>query len=350
MPVEEIAGPLADASRALGQLDGIGRILPDPDLLVRPYMRREAVLSSRIEGTRTSFTELLAFEATGRPPIDGDVRDVFNYLQALDYGLRHVDDAGITMDLVRDMHRHLMTGARGERFTTPGEFRNMQNHIGDSDDPALARFVPPPADRMHEGVEQLFGYLSRPPDGTPVLIEAAWMHYQFEALHPFLDGNGRVGRLLIPLLLAHRHHLTHPLLYLSPFFEARRGEYYDRLFAVSARSDWLGWLLFFLEGVRVQAEEGLSLADSIIALGKDWHQRLHAARASHNAHRLVDLVHQRIVVDAKGVERELEVSTQTSYALIRTLQEANILHEQSGRTWGRLYLAVELNDILDSAR
>ncbi|MBI5948944.1 MAG: Fic family protein [Chloroflexi bacterium] len=342
---------ISDASLALGRLDGLGQILPNPDLLVRPYMRREAVLSSRIEGTRTSFAELLAFEAAQRSPAEPDAREVLNYVVALDAGLHEVRRTGITPGLVRDLHRRLMTATRDAAFATPGEFRHVQNHIGDTGDPADARFVPPPPDEMETAMSALFDYLHAPASGTPVLVEAAWMHYQFETIHPFRDGNGRVGRLLIPLLLAWRGRLSQPLLYLSAYFEQRRGAYYDRLLGVSARSEWAAWLRFFLEAVVEQSASATELARAIIAIGQEWHEQLTNIKASQTAHRLADLVHAHIAVDASTAARMLGLkSAQTAYSAIATLERAGILEEYTGRSWGRLYMARELRELIESAR
>lgn len=339
------AALLAEANRKLGQLDGIGQFLPNPDLLVQPYMRREAVLSSRIEGLHTTHAELATLEAMGELEAWSDTRDVHNYVVALDYGLRHVPEAGITRGLVLEMHRKLMQGARGEAFSTPGEFRTVQNHIGNTREHTDARFVPPPPDELHDCLDALFGYLAAAKPQTPALVEAAWLHYQFEAIHPFLDGNGRVGRALLPLLLAWRLQLSHPLLYLSPYFERDCGEYYDRLRAVSTLSEWSEWLRFFLRGVVEQADEGVALSRDVINLGADWRRRLDAHRAPRSAHRLADLVLQFMAVDAKMAERMLGVSTQTAYKAVATLVEARILEEITGRPWGRVYLAPELSAI-----
>lgn len=335
------ANALAEANHALGQLDGLGLFLPNPDLLVRPYMRREAVLSSRIEGTQTSFSDLVAVE-TMPSTATADAREVLNYISALNHGLRHVAAEGITADLVRTLHRLLMTSGRGGAFAAPGEFRMVQNQVG-AGHASQARYVPPPPDEAHDGMDALFEYLVMSATRTQTLVQAAWLHYQFEAIHPFLDGNGRIGRLLVPLLLAWRRGLSHPLLYVSPFFERHRREYYDRLFAVSAESDWPGWLGFFLEAVRSQAAQGVELAHSIIALGRTWHDRLTAARATQNAHRVADLVHQFIAVDARMAERMLGISPQTAYTSIRSLVAAGILEEAfPDARRGRVYRAPEL--------
>lgn len=338
---------LSEATHAVGKLDGIGRLMPNPHLLVEPYMRREAVLSSRIEGLHTTHAELATLEAMGELSQYGDARDVHNYVVALEYGLRHAHGEGISRELVQAVHRKLMEGARGERFSTPGEFRNIQNHIGNTTEHSEARFVPPPPEEMQSSLDSLFAYLLDGPR-VPVLVEAAWLHYQFETIHPFLDGNGRVGRALIPLLLAWRDQLEAPLLYLSPYFERDRREYYDRLYAVSARSDWVGWLRYFLVGIRDQADESANLSRAIVELGADWQRRLSATRATQNAQRLAQHVLQFVAIDAKAAGRFLGSAPQTAYKSIQSLVDVGILEEVTGRTWGRVFLSPELRKMLDA--
>jgi Fic family protein len=224
----------------------------------------------------------------------------------------------------------------------------VQNHIdGRTTDPASARYVPPPPQYVPDAIEALVAYLGRDKPNTPLLVEAAWAHYQFESVHPFLDGNGRVGRLLIPLLLASRRRLSHPLLYLSPYFDRHRTAYYDHLLAVSTDSDWLGWLRFFLQGVREQADEAIRLARAIIALGEAWKERLDGQSANRTAHRLAEFVLQHTAVDARSVENGLGVSTQTAYSAIAALERAGILREFTGRSRGRVYTAPALVDLLE---
>lgn len=338
---------IAEATHTVGQLDGIGTFMPNPMLLVEPYMRREAVLSSRIEGLHTTHAELAALEAMGELSQIGDARDVHNYVVALDYGLRHVLNEGISRGLILEVHRKLMQGARGEAFSAPGEFRSIQNHIGNTRDHNDARFVPPPPEEMQRALDDLFSYLQHEGGRIPALVEAAWLHYQFETIHPFLDGNGRVGRALLPLLLAWRRQLSHPLLYLSPYFERNRTEYYDRLYSVSAVADWEGWLRFFLIGVREQAEEAAALSHQIIGLGADWQRRLESRRATPNAQRLAQHVLQFVAIDAKAAGRVLDVSPQTAYKSIDSLVSVGILEEVTGRPWGRVFLSPELRQILD---
>jgi Fic family protein len=345
-----LAAPLAAASRAFGELAGIGRLLPDPDLLVRPYMRQEAILSSRIENTYTSFSELVAFETTGFEGTSANTREVLNYVQAIEFGLRRVREEGITLDLVRDIHRILIGGTSRSTYATPGEIRSVQNHIGGgTSDPADARYVPPPPEEAAETLDQLIAYVEAEKPGVPVLIEAAWVHYQFEAIHPFLDGNGRVGRVLIPLLFAHRHQMDHPLLYLSPYFERDRGNYYDNLFNVSARSEWSIWLRYFLEGVSFRSRAAISLSSDIIELGQKWHRALDLSNASRSAHRLADLVHRHVAVTAKMATHNLEVAPQTAYNAIKALVETGILREFAERSWRQVFVAPELLALLEPA-
>lgn len=345
--VAAVARELGQASLALGHLTGIGEFFPNPDLLVRPYLRREAVASSRIEGTLASFSDVVALEAGMRPRPESDARDVVNYIVALDSGLQSNRDEGFSLDLIRSLHRKLMTGARGESFSTPGEFRLIQNQVGGTNEIASATYVPPPPAEMHTALDQLIGYVNAAKPQTPPIVEAAWMHYQFEAVHPFLDGNGRVGRLLIALLLASRYQVDHPLLYLSPYFERRRDEYYRLLLAVSSTSAWENWLRFFLLGVAEQAREAISAARNVLALREEWRERLEAAGATPSARRLAEFVCEHVAVTPKVVERGLGVARQTAYTSVQALVDANILKPVEMQQRGRLYIAPRLVAVLD---
>src|SRR5947208_9653684 len=247
---------LSDADRLVGRLAGEGGRLPNPHLLIRPFVRREAVLSSRIEGTRATLGELLAAEAgaaVDRSP--ADLREVANYVVALEYGVMRLKTQPLSLRLTRELHTKLMTGVRGGH-ATPGEFRKTQNWIGPPGRTLEnAIYVPPPPEVLVECLSAWEKFLHD--QSLPVLVQAALMHIQFEAIHPFLDGNGRVGRLLITLFLVERDVLPTPLLYLSAFFEATRGDYYDRLQSVHAKSEWEEWLVYFLNGVARQSEDAL---------------------------------------------------------------------------------------------
>ena len=271
---------LSDADRALGELAGLGRTAANPDLLVRPFIRREAVLSSRIEGTQADIAALYAYEAkqgaqpSAKPsPEDADVREVYNYVRALEYGLERLSSLPVSLRLIRELHERLMDDVRGGQ-ATPGHFRRSQNWIGR---PGCtlneAEYVPPPVAEMHEALNALESYLHEP-DTYPPLIRLALIHYQFEAIHPFLDGNGRIGRLLLTLLLVHWGLLSLPVLYLSAYFERNRQAYYDGLLAVTKDGAWRAWVLYFLRGVREQSNEAISKAKQLQALQIDWRQRL----------------------------------------------------------------------------
>ncbi len=255
------------ANRALGRLDGITTLLPDVSLFLYFYVRKEAVLSSQIEGTQSSFSDLLLHEEDLAPgvPLD-DVQEVSNYVAALNHGLKRLreDSFPLSLRLIREVHQVLLAKGRGSD-KTPGEFRRSQNWLGGTR-PGNARFVPPPPDRVAACMDNLEKFLHDQPQRTPVLIKAALAHVQFETIHPFLDGNGRLGRLLVTLILCAQDALTQPLLYLSLFFKQHRQEYYDRLDAVRLKGDWLGWLRFFLEGVQQTARQATDTAGQILRL------------------------------------------------------------------------------------
>src|SRR2546428_10973253 len=291
----EIAGTptlvraLSDADRLIGRLAGEGGRLPNPHLLIRPFIRREAVLSSRIEGTRATLGELLAAEAgaaVGRSP--ADLREVANYVVALEYGVKRLKTQPLSLRLTRELHAKLMTGVRGGH-ATPGVFRTTQNWIGPPGCTfAIAMYVPPPPDALVDCLGAWEKFLRE--RSLPVLVQAALMHVQFEAIHPFLDGNGRVGRLLITLELCEREVLPAPLLYLSAFFEATRTDYYGGLRGVSERGDWAGWLQYFLNGVARQAEDAMSRAERINSLLTRWRAKLAGDAGAKFAFRMVDIL------------------------------------------------------------
>src|SRR5437667_7815253 len=268
-----LAAALSAADRAVGRLAGEGRRLPNPHLLIRPFVRCEAVLSSRIEGTQATLGELLAAEAgaaVARSP--ADLREVANYVVALEYGVERLRTLPLSLRLVRELHQRLMRGARGDA-AAHGSFRRSQNWIGPAGDTlADATFVPPPPDRLMECLGSWEKFLHD--ETLPPLVHAALVHSQFEAIHPFLDGNGRVGRLLITLLLIAKGVLPSPLLYLSAWFEATRPEYYARLSGVTERGEWEEWLGYFLAGVAGQAEDALDRIQRIDALLSGWRDKL----------------------------------------------------------------------------
>ena len=327
---------LSAADAALSELSGLGRILPNPHLLIAPYVRREAVLSSRIEGTRTSLSDLLADEA-GQPPHapPDDVHEVRNYVVALDYGIERLQTLPLSLRLVRELHQRLMHGVRGER-ATPGEFRRSQNWIGPhGSTPANAPYVPPPPAEMHEALAAWEQFLHARGE-LPDLVQCALMHEHFEAIHPFLDGNGRVGRLLITLFLIERGRLSQPLLYLSEFIERNRDDYYRGLMRVRTHGDWTGWLHYFLAGVEWSARRAIRQAPQLLALRAGLQARL---AGQPRALGLVDALFENPYLDSKRVKHLLGVSDPTARKLLAALETAGIVRETSGRQWGRQYLA-----------
>jgi Fic family protein len=336
---------LSDADRAVGRLAGEGRGLPNPHLLIRPFVRREAVLSSRIEGTQATLGELLAAEAgvaVDRSP--DDLREVANYVVALEYGVKRLEKLPLSLRLVRELHERLMKGVRGG-YATPGEFRRSQNWIGPAGCTlANATYVPPPPGELLDTLGAWEKFLHD--RSLPPLVHVALAHSQFEAIHPFLDGNGRIGRLLITLLLIERNVLPAPLLYLSAFFEATRHEYYDRLLGVTERGEWEAWLEYFLNGVARQSEDAISRAERINALLARWRSVI-AATSSRGAARLVELLADNPFWTVKRVAERLEVAYTTAQRGVETLVSKSILVQTTDAKRDRVYCAEAILNILE---
>jgi Fic family protein len=333
---------LSEATLALGELKGVGQMLPNPHLLIGPFLRREAVSSSRIEGTVTDLRQLLLFEAdpSGEQQSD-DGREVANYVDSLNYGLKRLSDLPVSLRLIREVHALLMSGVRGED-KMPGEFRRRQNMIArPGQSPRLARFVPPPVAEMQDALHALEKYIAGP-SGLPVLIDLALVHYQFETIHPFLDGNGRLGRLLISLLLCERGLLTQPLLYLSSYFEAHRDEYMDLLLEVSRRGQWTAWIDFFLKGVARQSRLAIGRANALVLLREDYRSRVRAFTRSSSAAGLVDLLFAQPAVTTKQSAAKLGLSFRAASLIIAKFVEQNILEEATGKGRNRIYIAPEI--------
>ncbi len=336
---------LSDADRLIGRLAGEGGRLPNPHLLIRPFMRREAVLSSRIEGTQATLGELLAAEAGAsveRSP--EDLREVGNYVVALEYGLKRLKKLPLSLRLIRELHGKLMKGVRGDR-ATPGEFRRSQNWIGPPGCTlANATYVPPPPTELMTclGDWEKFLYES----SLPPLVQAALAHYQFEAIHPFLDGNGRVGRLFIALFLVERSILPAPLLYLSAFFEATRRDYYERLQGISEFGEWEAWLLYFLNGVARQSEDALSRAERINRLLTNWRTSA-AGVLSKTPFMLLDMLAANPFLTVKKAAAHLRIAFTTAQRAMEKLEKLNIVTEVSKGKRDRLYCAKTILDILE---
>lgn len=340
-----LIGTLSDADRLIGRLAGEGGRLPNPHILIRPFVRREAVLSSKIEGTQATLGELLAAEAgavVDRSP--DDLREVGNYVVALEHGIARLKKLPLCVRLVRELHEKLMTGVAGHR-ATPGRFRTVQNWIGKpGSTAATASYIPPPPGEVEPCLATWETFLHE--SKLPPLVTIGLIHYQFEAIHPFLDGNGRVGRLLITLFLIERQILPTPLLYLSAFFEASRRDYYDGLRGVSERGAWNDWLEYFLLGVARMSEDALSRATRINQLLAQW-QRKVSGESTNNPLRLVELVGANPFITTKGASETLGIAFTTAQRTIERLERVGIVKQVGEAKRGRVYCARELLDILE---
>jgi Fic family protein len=340
-----LAALLSAADRAVGRLAGEGRRLPNPHLLIRSFIRREAVLSSRIEGTQATLGELLAAEAGAvveRSP--ADLREVGNYVVALEYGVERLGRLPLSLRLVRELHERLMRGVRGDA-ATPGEFRRSQNWIGPKGcTPADATYVPPPPDELEACLGAWEKFLHD--DSLPPLVHAALTHSQFEAIHPFLDGNGRLGRLLITLQMIESSVLPAPLLYLSAFFEARRPEYYAHLRAVTEKGEWEEWLAFFLTGVAQQSEDAVGRIQRIEDLLRDWRERLVKA-PSRLPERAIELFAENPFWTVNKLARRLDVAFTTAQRAIDRLASAGIITLTAEAKRNRVYCARSILEILE---
>jgi Fic family protein len=342
----ELLLQLSRADRAIGRLAGEGSDLPNPHILLRPFIRREAVLSSRIEGTQATLGDLLASEAgahVDRSP--EDLREVANYVVALEHGIRLLDKLPLSLRLVREIHGKLMRGVRGDS-ATPGEFRRSQNWIGTSHaTPRTATYVPPPPDELMSTLGAWEKFLHD--RSIPPLVQGALIHSQFEAIHPFLDGNGRVGRLLITLFLIERSVLPSPLLYLSAYFEATRRTYYDRLLGVTSRGEWEEWVAYFLTGVEQQADDALRRTADIKAVLHDW-RREAAGHSSKVVPRAVDILAENPFWTAKGVARRLDVAFTTAQRALEKLEALGFVDETTSGKRHRVYCARRILGILEA--
>ena len=336
----ELVLALSRADGALSELSGLGRQLPDPHLLIAPYLRQEAVLSSRIEGTVTTLSELLIDQAGGATTERerDDPREVRNYVTAMEHGLARLAKLPLSLRSVREVHEQLMRGVRGGT-SAPGEFRRIQNWIGPPGSTlATATYVPPPVPDMTEALGRWERFLNER-DNMPVLVQCALMHEHFETIHPFLDGNGRVGRLLITLFLVERERLSQPLLYLSAFIDAHRNDYYDALLRVRTEGDWRGWLLFFLAGVAETSERAARQAATLMDLRERYHELL---RRAPRAVALVDELFRSPYVTTAGAAQALGVSTPTAKRAMDKLLDAKILEDMGERAWRRVFVAPEI--------
>jgi len=343
-------GPLMSAmsaaDRAVGRLAGIAQTLPNPRLLVRSFIDREAVLSSKIEGTKTTLEDLLLFEIS--PELEEkkpDVREVVNYVRALDYGVERLRQIPLSLNLIREIHAVLLDGVRGSD-RHPGEFRKCQNWIGTSRDVADAVYVGPPPEMLQQALSAFERFVNTPND-LPLLLRLAMVHYQFEAIHPFEDGNGRVGRLLISLLLDTERALPYPVLYLSAYLEHHRSRYYEHLRRVSQRGEWSPWIEFFLRGVADQSIDAVERAQRLMALRSRWTLQCQTARTSGLLLKLVDELFRNPYVNLARVREALGVGSQSAQNNIDQLVTRGILAEITGQRRNRIYAARDVLHVLE---
>lgn len=342
----ELALALSKADAALSELSGLGGQLPNPHLLISPYMKREAVLSSRIEGTKASLSDLLIDEIEDGAPKRSnadDIREVRNYIGAMERGIQLLSELPLSLRLVREIHGLLMQGVRGEKMT-PGEFRTSQNWIGPAGcTPTTAAFVPPPVLEMTEALHAWEIFLHNR-DTIPDLIQCAMMHVQFETIHPFLDGNGRVGRLLITFFLLERKRLSQPLLYLSAYIDSHKSDYYDLLQRVRTRGEWNPWFRFFLQGVAEVATAAGQQAKELHRLREEYRALL---RDKPNALIVLDELFFNPYMTIARAGKVLKKTHPPARAAISVLEENNILVEVTGRQWGKVYVSQPILEALE---
>lgn len=342
---EDIVPVLTDATAAVHRLAGASRLLPTPEILIGPYVRIEAILSSRIEGTQATVGELLEFEGAGDDVEPrGDLQEVVNYVNALNHAISRLPKLPLSSRLIREAHAILMAGVRGE-YATPGEFRTSQNWIGPPGATlAKASFVPPPYEEVPDAMKQLETFLQD--RSLPNLVAIGLAHYQFETIHPFLDGNGRIGRLLIILMMIERGILDEPALYLSAFFEQRRDEYYELLDMTRRTSDVFPWLRYFLIGVTTMASEAEERAVRLTDLQRELRTQLLEGGGTQTVVRLAERLLDLPYVTASRIAGELGVSFPTAQRAVDDLVAAGILEEITGQRRNRVYLSRRVMDIV----
>jgi Fic family protein len=347
--VESLLGRLSGADRALGRLDGITTLLPDTSLFLYMYVRKEAVLSSQIEGTQSTLSDLLLFEteAEAGTPID-DIREVSNYADAMMYGLDRMKELPLSLRLIRELHARLMKGSRGGD-KSPGKFRTTQNWIGGTR-PGNALYVPPPITELHACLDAFEKFIHAETADVPLLVKAGLLHLQFESIHPFLDGNGRLGRLLITLYLCSQRALRQPLLYLSLFFKQNRADYYRLLQEVRERGTWEAWLEFFLDGVRQTADQAFDTAIRIAELFK--HDREHITSTGDRAGsvlRLHELLQTNPYLTATAAAKRSGLTMPTVNGALAELVKLGLIIEITGRKRGRVFCYKAFLEILGEA-
>lgn len=346
---DEIKDLIEKANRALGRLDGSTYILPNPDLFLYMYVRKEAVLSSQIEGTQASLVDLLEYERkiVEETTSPDEIKEVSNYVSAMYYGLERLKELPLSLRLIKEIHAKLLEGTRGSH-RNPGEFRTSQNWVGGTK-PSDANFVPPPPQEVLYQMGELEKFIRNDRKSTPALIKTGLAHAQFEAIHPFLDGNGRIGRLLITFILCHDKVLEKPLLYLSLYFKKHREEYYERLNAIRRDGDWERWMKFYLKGVYEISTQATETAKAIMNLQTEHRQKISSLKkASATAMRLLELLYQQPLISVSSVTKYLNISAPAARKAINNLESLRMLKEISGKKRDRAYLYEPYFSIVDN--
>jgi Fic family protein len=341
----QIVLALSKADSTLSKLSGAGLLLPNPDLLVIPYLKKEALSSSRIEGTRISLSDYFLTEAKGIEKEDIEATEVGNYIRSMNYALKRIEKEPITTELIKEMHEILMKGVRGNELL-PGNFRPVQNWIGPPNTKIQdATFVPPPKEEVEELINGLIDYLNRY-DETPLLIKCALMHYQFETIHPFCDGNGRIGRSLITLYLCKKNKISKPLLYASDYFEKHRRQYYEILLNTNKTGNFGEWIKFFLEAVKVQSEDALERTIKIQKLREKYQGKTKNHKQAINLLSVVDLLFMNPFIRINQIAKELKVTYPTAKKAVQNLIKLNVLEPATKKKRNKLFVAHEILDVV----
>jgi len=343
----EIVLALSKADAKLGKLSGVGLLLPNPNLLILPYLKKEAIMSSRIEGTRISLSELFLTEAKGNEENVPDALEVTNYVKAVSYGLEKIEKEPITIELIKEMHNILMKGVRGDN-KYPGEFRTIQNWIGPKNSkPQEAQFVPPPPEEVPRLLQELISYLNTD-DRLPLLMKCSLMHYQFETIHPFCDGNGRIGRSLITLYLCKKKLIIRPLLYLSGYFEKYRREYINLLLSTNKDGKFEEWIKFFLDAVTTQSEDALQRVTKMQNLREEYRKKTQESYKTTAITKLIDHLFMNPFITITTVEEVLDVTYPTAKRLVDNLIKQGILkHSDEKVQRNKMFVAHEILNIID---
>ncbi|HQF90433.1 MAG TPA: Fic family protein [Methanofastidiosum sp.] len=342
---EELVLILSRAEEKLGKLSGVCLTLPSPNLLIIPYLRKEAIMSTRIEGTRISMQEVLLSEAKEREEKTKDAQEVVNYINTVNYALTKIEKSPINVELIKEMHKVLMEGVRGDE-KAPGEFREVQNWIGSElSKVSDANFVPPNPEAVPKLMEDLIEYLNTE-HNVPVLVRCALMHYQFETIHPFCDGNGRIGRSLITVYLCKKKKIIKPLLYISEFFEKHRLEYNELLLKTGQTGKFEGWIKFFLKAVEVQSEDASVRAHKLLYLRESYRKRVQREAQSSDILNIIDYLFSNPFITVKRAQHILDVTYPTGKKYVEKLAEYEILKETNRLQREKTFVAYEIYEII----